>query len=339
MQLPIPALTITKRTPFLLFVLRQISPLDSINERKTASCFERSSIVQTRNGPRPMSALRIQDEVLSYNSDEGILEYSPVITFLDRDPTRKELFIKIKTEFGEQLILTRYHLVYRQEYDERPSVTYAARILPGDKILVLPNVENVTSPTEFADSSEYAKAPLGKLRPTKVLAVHYVRSRGVYAPLTTTGTIVVNGVVSSCYALVNDHQLAHRAFAPIRLLYKPMFLIRQWLSWLREIIGNKQQQKFDQKQDKDAMPAPSETDRKKPSPLGKFAQALFGSLPVNATDYDVESVWTTSSDFVRADGEDLDDPVDEYTASFRGVHWYAALLYYLFQSTLTSYMP
>ncbi|OQR66776.1 sonic hedgehog protein-like, partial [Tropilaelaps mercedesae] len=202
---------------------------DSVNERKPAGCFERSSLVQTREGPRPMSAVRINDEVLSYNSDKGTLEYSPVITFLDRDPTRKEHFVKIKTESGEQLVLTRYHLVYRQEYDGQPSVTYAVRILPGDKILTLQS-DNVTHGASFSGDM-----PLGQIRATKVLAVHHVRSRGVYAPLTATGNIVVNGVVASCYALVNDHQLAHKAFAPLRMLYRPLRWLRWWLSWLRGV--------------------------------------------------------------------------------------------------------
>ncbi|XP_054706681.1 sonic hedgehog protein-like [Uloborus diversus] len=42
---------------------------------------------------------------------------------------------------------------------------------------------------------------------------------GVYAPLTESGTIVVDGVWCSCYAVVKSHDVAHAAFGPLRILY------------------------------------------------------------------------------------------------------------------------
>ncbi len=41
----------------------------------------------------------------------------------------------------------------------------------------------------------------------------------MYAPLMKEGTIVINNVAVSCYAVINDHHLAHKAFAPLRYLY------------------------------------------------------------------------------------------------------------------------
>ena len=38
---------------------------------------------------------------------------------------------------------------------------------------------------------------------------------GAYTPVTAGGTIVVDGVLTSCYAF-NDHDLAHFAMTPIR---------------------------------------------------------------------------------------------------------------------------
>uniref|UniRef100_A0A914UWB9 Hint domain-containing protein n=1 Tax=Plectus sambesii TaxID=2011161 RepID=A0A914UWB9_9BILA len=55
----------------------------------------------------------------------------------------------------------------------------------------------------------------------KVTAIGKIYDRGAYAPLTAEGTLLVNGVVASCYAATRHEKLAHFSMAPIR-----------WLSYL-----------------------------------------------------------------------------------------------------------
>lgn len=84
---------------------------------------------------------------------------------------------------------------------------------------------NITSPTEtvFAERLKVEDVILVRdlnntLVEDVVDKIEPVLSTGVFAPLTKTGTLIVNDVAVSCYAVVDSQSIAHWSFAPVRLI-------------------------------------------------------------------------------------------------------------------------
>ena len=179
---------------------------EATSPSKNGGCFTGESTVMTSSGARKeMKDVEIGDEILTVNS-AGDFEFSPVLLFLDRDPEETRKFVEITTETGAKLTLTPTHLVYHSEFEAENSIeedvssefaaVYAEDVLVGDRVLVQSG---------------------GRLRPERVVSRAVVASSGVFAPLTSTGTLVVDSVVASCYAVVDSQFTAHAAFAPVRL--------------------------------------------------------------------------------------------------------------------------
>jgi len=71
----------------------------------------------------------------------------------------------------------------------------------------------------------------------EVVDVRTSKGRGVFAPLTAEGTVVVNDVVVSCYAVVHSHSLAHMVYAPLRIAHNLQLSLRRlWDNSLRQLV-------------------------------------------------------------------------------------------------------
>lgn len=175
---------------------------------KLGGCFPGQGQVATPQGPVPLQALRAGDLVQVMRED-GTLAYSPVLMFLHRDPRVSRAFLRLSTARGTTLTLTPSHLIFLLEAGraaaapptvsdalQKGGVVLAGRVEEGDFLLV---------------------AGEGGVMLEKVVAVSYHEDGGVFAPLTAEGTLVVDGVVASCYAVIDSQALAHWAFLPVRL--------------------------------------------------------------------------------------------------------------------------
>ena len=162
------------------------------------SCFSGNAHVQVRDGgPTAMQELRVGDFVLT-----GKQTYERVYSFAHLNKERPTAFVKIHTA-GDRHPLE----------------------LTGDHLLF---VDGKSHPRR-ADSIQVGDALQGQDGPAHVSKVSRVRRTGIYAPLTKDGTIVVDGIVASCYAdilggstkralVMTQQSYIHRALSPFRLL-------------------------------------------------------------------------------------------------------------------------
>ena len=149
-----------------------------------------------------MDQLKIGDLVLS-----GDGSFSKVYSFAHKQPNTKMQYLHVLTasmDKNQPLEITAEHLIYvRKEASSAKKLVPAASLKVGQYLVA-----------HDGSSSE--------IRSVKILP-----SKGVYSPLTASGTVVVNGVVASNYVLPGWidskvsgetlHYLEHAGVLPYRL--------------------------------------------------------------------------------------------------------------------------
>jgi hedgehog protein len=160
-------------------------------------CFPSDATVDVLDmGKVPLSSLQIGAQVRVVN-DKNQVSYSPIIAFLHRDLDEHALYKRIRTK-NSIIELSKRHLIHHR-YN---GFIWSEKLIQGDEILVVSsNYENETQWEEIIEITD-------------------VNKQGLMAPLTEQGTIIVNNVHASCYALVKSHQVAHFALAPYRFYHR-----------------------------------------------------------------------------------------------------------------------
>lgn len=173
---------------------------------KSGGCFPGSSTVTLQDGTKKaVKALQTGDRVLAAD-DDGNPIYTDFIMFIDQDSTTRRVFYVIETDSGQKITLTAAHLIFvghdnsTGAGEERMSAVFASQVQRGQKVFVF-------------------HAEQGRLVPVTVKRIYTQQHEGSFAPVTVQGTIVVDQVLASCYAVIEDHDLAHWALAPVRLAH------------------------------------------------------------------------------------------------------------------------
>lgn len=198
----------------VLVLPSQTSSISSSSGSSSASA-SASTIVPSQ---KQMRELQLGDQVLAYDMSSGRPTYSPVIAWLHRDTENEFEFVRLQLERGTDadsdsfLELTPEHLVYTLEWRGSAELRakFAGDVLPGELFVVLQH-DRLTETFNASCPRSVAKVVSVERRRVR---------RGAYAPLTAAGTLVVDGVLVSCYAAFPNVRVAHAAFAPYRALVR-----------------------------------------------------------------------------------------------------------------------
>ncbi|CAJ0570109.1 unnamed protein product, partial [Mesorhabditis spiculigera] len=162
------------------------------------NCFAADSVVSTPEGLKRMDELQVGDRVLVPTAN-GVPKYELVEMFYHRVPDRKTNFVLIETENGRKLAVTPLHLLpvgscddMRQLMNNSDAIDQALR---GSRFAYRAQVGDCV----LAADDE------GQVDVERIVKVGRRISTGIYSPITVEGSIIVDGVLASCFAQVESH--------------------------------------------------------------------------------------------------------------------------------------
>jgi Hint module len=183
------------------------------------SCFPGFAKVYVKIfGVKPIKNLKLGDEILSSCG------FSPFLGFLHFEPTKTEKFIEFTfMDNSSKLLVTEDHLLFAYR-NESPDLlmNLPARLIQKQRKLSLVTLDEC-----------------GILKKVSVLGSTYKTFKGVYAPLTESGDLFVNGILCSCYSTPNDipwihtHDVSHQVVKWLCVKFKmePMEIYHR-LKWI-----------------------------------------------------------------------------------------------------------
>ena len=167
---------------------------DCITTIQRTSCFSGSSQVTLADGTfKHLSDIQIGDKVLVNKHNA----YEPISAFIHAKQQGLFDFLAIKVQshmsnLSSTLFVSANHLIFDFDSGE---ARFAGKFHVGDRL-------------QFIEQNEIV--------PGEIISIEMTKQQGYYAPLTPSGTIVVNGVVASNYATVSNHELAHQVMSIYR---------------------------------------------------------------------------------------------------------------------------
>jgi len=175
----------------------------------TTQCFSGDTLVELASGEMlPMSDLQIGQQVIAIDLTTGQRHVDTVYTFLHYEPDVLTSMLEICwADASASSASASFSSVV-----DRPSCLEVSA-----EHILFTRYQQAVMARDLKIGSELfvSDTPIG----APIVSITRVRTRGMFAPATYTGTVVANGIVASNYALTDRHHLAHTMLAPLRLFH------------------------------------------------------------------------------------------------------------------------
>jgi len=142
-------------------------------------CLADSSMVETHNEIKQVSALQLGDNVFTLNPENNQREVTEFLGWTVRDSTGKSEFLVIHTDHGANITLTDSHNMFYYTDQQTIASRPAREMTTGDVIL-----QWTGERTDLV----------------KIVKIEKTVETSVWSPLTSSGTLLVNNVLVSCHA-------------------------------------------------------------------------------------------------------------------------------------------
>jgi len=180
-------------------------------KRSGGSCFGPTNTIETKEGIKTLCELRIGDLIRTSSGDHHT-DFTEFLGWLDRQRSSPAEMLQIFTSDNYPAVtLSGSHLVFTTN-----TTKYAGDLVPGDTLL-------------HWDGEQVKEQEISMIKTSM--------ESGYWAPLTRSGTLLVNGYLMSCYASY-PHTVSDIAMGPVKAM--PMILLddheSQHNDGLREVI-------------------------------------------------------------------------------------------------------
>ncbi|KJH45671.1 hint module [Dictyocaulus viviparus] len=132
-------------------------------------------------------------------SASDVLKYERVEMFYHREPETRANFVVLMTESKKRIALTPLHLL---PFGDCESMRRSVENADG--------IEQLLRSSRFADRAKVGDCLMtvddnGRMTIERIVKIGRQISEGIYSPMTVTGSLLVDGVLSSCFSQVESH--------------------------------------------------------------------------------------------------------------------------------------